>query len=139
MKAKSEIVGSISFSSVIILLVFTPVLFLSGLEGQFFRPLGISYMLALLSSLIVIPVLSFLLSFPGLGGESIKYKARSYDMYTKSSAFQQRSVPQPVMRSSRQQLVMFGLSLIYVMFRLVPNISPGVIPGFNPPLMSSPG
>lgn len=47
MKAKSEIVGSISFSSVIILLVFTPVLFLSGLEGQFFRPLGISYMLAL--------------------------------------------------------------------------------------------
>lgn len=53
MKAKSEIVGSISFSSVIILLVFTPVLFLSGLEGQFFRPLGISYMLALLSSLIV--------------------------------------------------------------------------------------
>lgn len=53
MKAKGEIVGSISFSSVIILLVFTPVLFLSGLEGQFFRPLGISYMLALLSSLIV--------------------------------------------------------------------------------------
>jgi len=53
MNAKSEIVGSISFSSVIILLVFTPVLFLSGLEGQFFRPLGISYMLALLSSLIV--------------------------------------------------------------------------------------
>ncbi|MBT9449522.1 efflux RND transporter permease subunit [Akkermansia glycaniphila] len=53
MKAKGEIIGSISFSSVIILLVFTPVLFLSGLEGQFFRPLGISYMLALLASLIV--------------------------------------------------------------------------------------
>lgn len=53
MKAKGEIVGSISFSSVIILLVFTPVLFLSGLEGQFFRPLGVSYMLALLSSLLV--------------------------------------------------------------------------------------
>lgn len=40
MKAKSEIVGSISFSSVIILLVFTPVLFLSGLEGQFSGPWG---------------------------------------------------------------------------------------------------
>lgn len=64
MKAKSEIVSSISFSSIIILLVFTPVLFLSGLEGQFFRPLGISYMLALLSSLIVAvtitPVLCFI-------------------------------------------------------------------------------
>ncbi len=61
MEAKGEIVGSITFSSVIILLVFAPVLFLSGLEGQFYRPLGISYMLALAASLLValtiIPVL----------------------------------------------------------------------------------
>lgn len=63
LKAKGEIVGSISFSSIIILLVFTPLLFLSGIEGQFFRPLGIAYMLALFSSLIValtiIPVLCY--------------------------------------------------------------------------------
>lgn len=45
MKAKSEIVGSISFSSVIILLVFTPVLFLSGLECHFSGPWDL-YMLA---------------------------------------------------------------------------------------------
>lgn len=61
MAAKNEVVGSISYSSVIIILVFVPVLFLSGLEGQFYRPLGISYMLALAASLLVaitiIPVL----------------------------------------------------------------------------------
>lgn len=61
MNAKNEIIGSISYSSVIILLVFTPVLFLSGLEGQFFRPLGVSYMLAFAMSLgiavTIIPVL----------------------------------------------------------------------------------
>lgn len=61
MEAKGEIVGSITYSSVIILLVFAPVLFLSGLEGQFYRPLGISYMLALAASLLValtiVPVL----------------------------------------------------------------------------------
>lgn len=61
MEAKGSIVSSISYSSVIILLVFAPVLFLSGLEGQFYRPLGISYMLAmgasLLVSLTLVPVL----------------------------------------------------------------------------------
>lgn len=65
MQAKGEIVSSITYSSVIILLVFSPVLFLSGLEGQFYRPLGISYMLALVSSLLValtlVPVLCYLL------------------------------------------------------------------------------
>lgn len=68
LKAKSEIVGSISFSSIIILLVFTPLLFLSGIEGQFFRPLGIAFMLALLASLIVaitvIPVLCYIFFKP---------------------------------------------------------------------------
>ncbi|MDO5471586.1 MAG: efflux RND transporter permease subunit [Akkermansia sp.] len=53
MEAKNEIVSSISYSSVIILLVFAPLLFLSGIEGQFYRPLGISYMLALAASLLV--------------------------------------------------------------------------------------
>lgn len=61
MEAKGEIVSSISFSSAIIILVFVPLLFLSGLEGQFYRPLGISYILALFASLLVsitiIPVL----------------------------------------------------------------------------------
>lgn len=61
MSAKDEIIGSIGYSSLIILLVFTPVLFLSGLEGQFFRPLGISFMLAFAMSIIVaitiVPVL----------------------------------------------------------------------------------
>ncbi len=69
MAAKDEIVGSISFSSVIILLVFAPVLFLSGLEGQFFRPLGISYMLSLGASLLVAltitPVLCYIWFKPG--------------------------------------------------------------------------
>ena len=61
MEAKGEIVSSITYSSAIILLVFAPVLFLSGLEGQFYRPLGISYMLAMVASLLVsltfVPVL----------------------------------------------------------------------------------
>jgi len=55
-----------------------------------------------------------LLSFPCLTRESKKYKALAYDMHTESNALQQRFVPQSVLRSSWQQLVMFGLE---------PNIS----------------
>ncbi len=66
--AKGEILSSMGYSSVIILLVFTPLLFLSGVEGQFYQPLGISYMVALLASLIVAltitPVLIYLLFKP---------------------------------------------------------------------------
>ena len=68
MEAKGEIVNSITYSSVIILLVFSPILFLSGLEGQFYRPLGISYMLAMVASLLValtlVPVLCIALFKP---------------------------------------------------------------------------
>lgn len=63
LESKTEIMNSITSSSLIILLVFAPILFLTGLEGQFYRPLGISYMLALASSLLValtvVPVLCY--------------------------------------------------------------------------------
>ncbi|MBE6418323.1 MAG: efflux RND transporter permease subunit [Akkermansiaceae bacterium] len=69
MEAKKEIVSSITFSSLIILLVFAPLLFLGGIEGQFYRPLGISYMLALAASLLValtlIPTLCIIFYKPG--------------------------------------------------------------------------
>lgn len=68
MDAQKEVRGSIEFSSLIILLVFSPVLFLSGLEGQFFRPLGISYILAMVGSILVaftiVPTLCYLLYKP---------------------------------------------------------------------------
>ncbi len=74
MESRGEIVSSISYSSAIILLVFAPVLFLSGLEGQFYRPLGISYMLSLAASLLVsitiIPVLCMMWFKPGKGKDS---------------------------------------------------------------------
>jgi len=51
--ATAEILHSVTFSTLIIVLVFLPLLFLSGLEGQFFRPLGLSYLLVFVASLLV--------------------------------------------------------------------------------------
>ena len=63
--ASLEVRGAITYATGIIILAVVPVFFLQGLSGAFFRPLALSYALAVLASLLVAltvtPALSLLL------------------------------------------------------------------------------
>jgi len=51
--ASMEVRGSVVYASFIVVLVFVPLLTLSGVAGRLFAPLGVTYILAVLSSLVV--------------------------------------------------------------------------------------
>jgi CzcA family heavy metal efflux pump len=65
LEASLEVRSAIVFASMIVLLVFVPILFLDGVAGEFFRPLAFAYALAIVAStvtaLTITPVLSLLL------------------------------------------------------------------------------
>ena len=72
LRASLEVRSAVVYASLIVVLVFLPVFFLGGLAGAFFRPLAVSYMLAVIASLVVALTLTPALSLILLPGSSLE-------------------------------------------------------------------
>jgi CzcA family heavy metal efflux pump len=89
-KSTKEIMGSILNATLIIIVAFIPLFFLSGMEGRMLQPLGIAFIVSLFASLIVAvsltPVLSsYLLTSPKMlarneaGSPVVKWLGEKYE------------------------------------------------------------
>jgi len=73
-RATGEVLGPIVISTIMVVVVFAPLLLLSGMEGRLFRPLALAYLVSIIAStlvaLLVTPALSLLLLPASLRGRS---------------------------------------------------------------------
>lgn len=83
--ASLEVRSAVVFATLIVMVVFLPVLFLDGIAGAFFKPLALAYLLAILASLIVAlvvtPALSYILLNPDRAEEETSFVSWLHKQY----------------------------------------------------------
>ncbi len=68
-EASVEVRSAVVYATFAVVLVFIPVLTMGGLAGRFFAPLGLSYIFAIMSSLLIALTVTPALSYIMLGGK----------------------------------------------------------------------
>ncbi len=137
--ASNEIRSSVVFATIIICMVFVPLLFLQGLEGRFFQPLGIAYILSIMASLIVAltvtPAMCKLL-FSGSFGKKAKdgSAAASHGEHDGWLVRKLKALYEPTLRASvrNRGLVLGGAGALTVAsLVLMSTFGTSFLPGFK--------
>lgn len=74
LESSREIRGSVIFSTVLVVLVFSPLFALGGIEGRLLAPLGIAYITALIASTLVAMTVTMILTYYVLPGSTLVEK-----------------------------------------------------------------
>ena len=129
-EASKEIRSSIFNATLIIMVAFIPLFFLSGMEGRMLRPLGIAYIVSLFVSLIVAMTLTPLLCRLLLTGEKyLGKKSRENWLTRKMNHYYERSLA-VVFR--RKKLVLgSALVLLAIAVILMATMGRSFLPAFN--------
>ncbi len=109
--ASKEILLSIVIATLIIIVVFIPLLFLSGVEGRMLQPLGLAYIVSILASLVVaVTVTPALAAYLLPRSKAVETEKESWVVHNLKRAYGATLVP--VLR--RPALVMVGTAALVV-------------------------
>lgn len=127
-RASREIRGAIVFATLIVGLVFLPLFFLGGVEGRLLVPLGIAYLVALLSSLLVaLTVTPALCSFI-LGRSKSLSEDESWTVRTLKRLY---AAPLRIVLQRPWAIVMGSAVLLAIALALGPFLGRTFLPEFN--------
>jgi CzcA family heavy metal efflux pump len=129
--ASSEVRSSILYATILIILVFVPLLALSGIEGRLFTPIAIATIVSMaasfLVSLTVIPVLSSLLLNPK-GNHKHKDSALVRMMkWLVKNTWLRLALSQPLAVIGIALLLLIGTAILY------PQMGNNFLPAFREP------
>lgn len=130
-KASAEVRSSIFYATLLIILVFVPLMALSGLEGRLFKPIAIATIVSMaasfLVSLTIIPVLSSLLLNPK-AGESHRepLPARCLKMCYRHTALK-AALTQPLL------VLLMAILLVALSYVAISRMSGNFLPPFREP------
>lgn len=128
LKASLEVRSAIVFATLIVVMVFVPIFFLDGLSGSFFRPLAISYVLAVLASLGVALTLTPALSLLLL--PQAAKRERSEPALTRSLKRRYREVLPSFI--SRPSMAIFAMIILFAFTALtIPFLGEEFLPNFK--------
>jgi CzcA family heavy metal efflux pump len=127
-EASREIRGSIVFATLIVMLVFVPFFFLSGVEGRLLAPLGLSYLVAIFASLLVALTLT-----PAMCAYTLP-KAKSLEHADSFVVRHLKRLYLPVLRATVRHpalVVVFSSALLILALILASFLGRTFLPDFN--------
>lgn len=127
--ASKEILSPMVNATMIIIVVFLPLFFLSGVEGRLLQPMGYAYVISILASLLVAititPVLSSLM-LPN--ADFMKNEADSW-LVTKLKSFYRKTL-ETVLEKTNLVLIASAFALI-ISLAILPFLGRSFLPEFN--------
>lgn len=128
--ASSEIRASIIHATLIIMVTFVPLFFLSGLEGRMLKPLGISYLIALVMSLVVAMTVTPLLCKLLLTGDKYLTRAEKKNWVDRSLLTKYSSSLSWMMKHAKSFVVAIVLLFAFSLL-LFGDMGRSFLPEFN--------
>lgn len=126
--ASSEIRSPIVMATFIIIVVFFPLFFLSGVEGRMLRPLGLAYVISIFASLLVAVTVTPALS---------SYLLRNSGQYKEKEAWivvQLKRIYAPILNfalSNGKSVLIMATLLIALAIATIPFLGRSFLPEFN--------